>query len=198
MKLKDSKKAENPKVWGLTGGIASGKSTAARFFQNAGLTVIDADQIARDLRAPSGAAFAPIFKRFGTTNASRLREIVFSDINAKKDLEGILHPLIRFESDVRIKAAANSGHPVIYEAALLIETGRYSQFSGLIVVTAPDEIRLKRLIERDGCERELAQRILQTQITDEERKKLATHVLNNDGTQDKLEAQVKTLVPLLV
>lgn len=200
MKPKDSKKSDSPKVWGLTGGIASGKSTVAGIFKDAGFSVVDADQIARELRATGGAAFEPIFKRFGTTHAAKLREIVFSDPLAKKDLEAILHPLIRFESDVRIKAAALAGKPVIYEAALLIETGRDKLFSGLIAVIAPFEMRLQRLLARDGSDPVLAKKILASQdagISDQDRKNAATHILNNDGTPEHLKEQVLRLIPLL-
>jgi dephospho-CoA kinase len=197
MKPNASKKSSNSKVWGLTGGIASGKSTAAKFFKEAGLPVVDADLIARDLRAQGGAAYEPIFKRFGTTNASRLREIVFNDAQAKKDLEGILHPLIRFESDVRIKAAAEGGKTVIYEAALLVEANRYQQLTGLIVIQAPYELRLQRLLTRDQANPELAKKILDSQISDADRNRAATHVLNNGGTPQELQQEILRIIPKL-
>lgn len=195
-------------IWGLTGGIGAGKSTAASFFAAAGFIVIDADEIARDLRQENGAAHPPIIKRFGTLDRERLREIIFKDPAAKKDLEAILHPLIRLESHRRMTALSQahpqaprgkSGKPcVIYEAALLVESRSKDQnFAGLIVVEAPRESRLDRLTQGRGVGPALAATILESQATDEERRKVATHVLINNGSQEKLRQQVQTLAPKL-
>ena len=191
---------ENPAhIWGLTGGIASGKSLAARFFREAGIPVIDADQIARSLSQADGSAYEPIVQRFGTADRARLREIIFSDPKARKDLEAILHPLIQAESMRQILDLAQSqqalGHPplVIYEATLLVETGRYKEFDGLIVIQAPREIRLNRLYLRDRTDPFMAERIFSAQAADEERKKVATHVLDNSGSPEELGEAVKKL-----
>jgi len=222
MKPSESKKAQanakSVKVWGLTGGIASGKSTVARIFAEAGVPVVDADQVARDLRAPGGAAHDPIVARFGTVDPARLREIVFSDPVARAELEAILHPLIRTESMRRIEAAVTgqlasatngSGRrmdnltappavPVIYEAALLVETGRYRDFAGLIVVSADEKLRVKRLMDRDQNDEELAQRIVAAQISDEKRRSCADFVIENHGSLEDLRKQVLAIVPKLV
>jgi dephospho-CoA kinase len=197
MKPNESKKAK-PEVWGLTGGIASGKSAVARFFAEAGVPVIDADQVARDLRAPGGAAFDPILKRFGTADSARLRGIVFADPQARADLEAILHPLIRDESARRIAAAIEGRTgvvPVIYEAALLVETGRYRDFKGLIVVSADEKLRMARLVARDGCTEGMAQKMIASQIEDAKRREAATYVIENHGSLDDLRAQVLSLLP---
>src|SRR5271167_754127 len=89
-------------VWGLTGGIASGKSSVARFLEKAGLYIIDADQLARDLSKEGGKAHPLIVKRFGTADRAKIRETVFNDPKARKDLEAILHPLIGEESRKRM------------------------------------------------------------------------------------------------
>ena len=179
-------------IWGLTGGIASGKSTVGRYLSEAGLPVIDADQIARELALPGGRAHGAIIQRFATDDRKKLREIVFADPAARKDLEAILHPLIAAESLERMQA---SGAPlIIYEAALLVETGRYKSFAGLIVVDAPREERLKRLMLRDGTSPELAERILDSQIPDQDRRDAATILLLNHGNLSELRARTLALV----
>jgi dephospho-CoA kinase len=178
-------------VWGLTGGIASGKSTVARIFSELGIPVVDADQVARQLAAKGGAAHLPILDRFGTTDRSSLREIVFSDPQARKDLEAILHPLIKAESERQLQKLGPG--VVLYEAALLVETGRYKDFRGLIVVDAPREQRKQRLIERDHCSPELAEKILLAQSSDENRRAAATFVLENSGTEQELRAKIELL-----
>lgn len=191
-------------AWGLTGGIASGKSSAAKFFAEAGIPVLDADQVSRSLTAPGGAAYDSIVQRFGTADRARLREIVFNDPQARKDLEAILHPLIR-EASMRemeqlARAAGGSDShpvPVVYEATLLVETGRYRDFAGLIVVEAPKEDRIARLITRDGSNREMAEKILAAQVSDEARRVAATHVIVNDSDLSKLRSQVQALAAKL-
>jgi dephospho-CoA kinase len=183
-------------VWGLTGGIASGKSTAARIFAEEGFPVLDADQLARQLSLPGGAAHASILARFGTADRVQLREIVFADVAARKDLEAILHPLIQNESLQQMQTlAAQAPHGrkarVIYEAALLVETGRYRQCTGLLVVDAPRELRRRRLIERDGLIPELADQILNAQISDDERRKVASFIIPTEGTIEELRALIK-------
>lgn len=174
-------------VWGLTGGIASGKSQVARFFNEEGIPVIDADQISRELSLPGGAAHALIIKRFGTDDRAKLRHIVFGDVQARKDLEAVLHPLIVAESARRMgQIAARHVGPgkvrILYEAALLVETGRYQELNGLLVVDAPLAIRRDRLIRRDGVAPELADRILAAQASDAQRLAAATSVIKNAGT----------------
>lgn len=193
--------ADGFKAWGLTGGIASGKSTAARFFADAGALVIDADQIARELSQEGGMAYPALVKRFGKVSREELRKQIFSDPDARADLEAILHPLIRAESWKRMQEFAKA-HPkdaplIIYEATLLVETGRYRDFEGLIVVQAPKALRKKRLVERNGFSEELAEQIISSQATDAERARVATHVLENSGNMDSLKKQVLALIPKL-
>jgi dephospho-CoA kinase len=185
-------------VWGLTGGIASGKSTAARMFAEAGIPVVDADEVARDLRRPGGAAHKAIVARFGTDDREKLRKIIFGEPQARKDIEAILHPLIVRESHALMQKYADQGHArVMYEAALLVETGRYREFTGLIVVDSSLGTRRQRLILRDGLPPELADRILGAQIPDEQRLAVATHVIRNEGSLGELRAQVEELITRL-
>jgi dephospho-CoA kinase len=179
-------------VIGLTGGIASGKSTVSRVFrEKAGIPVIDADQIARDLSKPGGRAAPQIEARFGTLDRSELRRKIFSNPVARHELEAILHPLIAEESRRRIDQFAEAGaRYAIYEAALLVETGRYRELDGLIVVEAPLEDRITRLMARDSVSRELALSMIQAQATDAEREKAATLLIQNDGDLAALEARI--------
>jgi dephospho-CoA kinase len=186
-----------PDVWGLTGGIASGKSTVAGFFADEGFEIIDADKISHELTRAGGAAHDEIVKRFGTADRGELRKTVFADPAARSDLEAILHPKIRAESERRIKAAK---HAIIYEATLLVETGRYRDFSGLIVVSAPQEQRLERILAREpsrSMTRELAAQILSTQLSDAEREAKATWVIHNDDSLERLREQVREITRLL-
>lgn len=157
--------------------------------------MIDADQIARELASPGGAAYDLILKRFGTIDRTELRKIIFSNSQAKADLEQILHPLIRKESLQRMNAL--KAPVALYEAALLVETGRYGDFQGLIVVRAPHEQRIKRLVARDHCTPEFAEKILQSQLSDEKRVTAATYVLDNSGTLNDLEFLVRELAQKL-
>jgi len=202
MKVPSGSTAE---VWGLTGGIAAGKSLAARLFKEVGeaagaeIAVMDADALARELSLPGGAAHADILKRFGTNDRARLRQMVFSDPRARKDLEALLHPRITAASQAQMEqiekkhAALKNGTPcrILYEAALLVETGRYHDFQGLIVIEAPCELRIQRLIQRDGISAELAQQILNSQASDEQRAKAATVVLHNSGSAEDLRCAIQ-------
>jgi len=184
-------KSQPTRIYGLTGGIASGKSTVAKLFAERGIPVLDADALARELSAPGGLALEAILRRFGTADRERLREMVFADAAARKDLEAILHPLIRSESAKRLKAM--SGPYALYEAALIVEAGRAKEFDGLIVVTAERETRKSRLIARNGFSAEQAERILSTQSDDATKLAQATHVIRNDGTLEQLQAAVSEL-----
>lgn len=190
----EAKKIEKVQIWGLTGGIASGKSTVGSYFAELGIPVIDADLIAKELTTPQGLAHDDILKRFGTTDRNQLRELVFSDPQAKSDLEAILHPLIQSESQKRIAALASQHSVVIYEATLLVETGRYKDLAGLIVVTAPEEARIQRLRERNQFTPELAKSIIATQTSDEIKKQHATVVIDNSKSVENLRTQIKEII----
>lgn len=199
--LSDLSEMTGAKIVGLTGGIASGKSTVARVMAGMGLPVVDADQIARDLNSEGGKAYPAIVQRFGTGDRREIRKLIFSDPAARRDLEAILHPLIQAESLIRIHiAAARSQFDpawVAYEAALLVETGRYRDFDALIVVDAPRELRRVRLIARDGLEVELADAILNAQAGDAERLAAATFVISNSGDLDALRRETASVIAKL-
>jgi dephospho-CoA kinase len=179
---------------GLTGGIGSGKTTVAKLLQAEGIPIIDADQVARDLRAPGGAAHAAILTAFGTDDRAQLRDLISRDPAARAQLESILHPMILQESSKRLDEAA-AAHPeapfLIYEATLLIEAGRKTDFDGILVVTAPLEARIQRIIARDPMSREQAAAIIQAQSPDEFRVQHATWVIDNDAGFDDLKLKVR-------
>ncbi len=181
-------------VWGLTGGIASGKTTVAQCLESLGGSVIYADRIGAALRQKGGRAHSLLIRKFGTADTEVLRERTFSDLNFKAELEGLLHPLILEESLSQMKEALQGAQgPVFYESPLLIEKGRASQFRGLIVVLASTELRLQRLLTRSGMTSELARRILQTQATDAERRKQGTYILENQGSLPDLQKATQEL-----
>ena len=185
------------KAYGLTGGIGSGKTTVAQIFAAYQIPFLDADQVARQLRQPGQPAFLAIQKRFGTTDRLQLRDLLSKDPQAKADLEAILHPLIASESEKALKGL-NERHPaapfVIYEASLLIEAKRAADFDGLLVVTSPVEDRIERVIARDQISREAALAMIQAQLSDEERLKSATHVIENRGSLEDLRKGVKKVL----
>lgn len=194
-------KTRNFRLIGLTGGIASGKSTAARVFQEMGIAVLDADQISRELSQPGGAAHEAIVRKFGTADRAALRQLVFQDAQKRADLEAILHPLIAEKSaDQAAALAAGSQEKdpiVLYEAALLVETARYRDLDGLIVVEAPAPVRVKRLVARDRISEDMALRMIQSQTSDETRRAAATFILNNDGDETRLRDAVRSLLEKL-
>ncbi len=192
---------QKPLFFGLTGGIGVGKSSVAKAFQKQGIPCLDADQVARGLREPGKAGHAAILKRFGTDDRLKLREFISQDPQAKKDLEAILHPLIQAESNLLLKELSKS-HPhapiILYEATLLLEAGRKEDFDSLIVVTAPLEDRITRIIARDQMSREAALRLIQAQNDDEYRLKHAHHVIVNQGSLEDLDQEVRKVLDQII
>jgi len=193
------------KVLGLTSGIATGKSTVARMFEARGIPVVDADELARAVVAPGrpahadiAAAWPQVIGRDGTIDRARLGDIVFSDPAARARLEAITHPRIQALGAERLAAIAAAGHPLaIYEATLLVETGRHRDFDGLIVVSASPETQLGRLLGRGGLTRAQAEARVRAQLPLAEKLRVATHVIDNDGDRAATEAQVDRLVAQL-
>lgn len=199
-------------VIGLTGGIACGKSTVSELLRARGARVVDADQVARDVVAPGSPGLQRVVEAFGegvlapdgSLDRARLGAAVFGDTdsssgNARKRLEGILHPLIAEESMRQLAAAMAEKPPlVVYDAALLIEAGRAEMFRPLVVVTAPREVQVQRVMARDGLDAEAALARLRAQMPVEEKAALADHVIDNGGTLAETEAQVDDLWRLLV
>jgi len=191
---------------GLTGGIGSGKSTVARLLEARGAVVVDADAVAREVVEPGTPALAALVERFGdgvlgpdgALDRQALAALAFVDEASRKDLEAITHPAINEEFLRRMQAAPPDAI-VVCDVPLLAESeqARGRGYPIVIVVEAPAPLRLDRL-EGRGVDRADAERRMAAQATDEERRALATHVVDNSGDLAALEAQVAALWPDLV
>jgi dephospho-CoA kinase len=181
---------------GLTGGIGSGKSTVAAALVRRGAIVIDADAIAREVVEPGQPALAKLVERFGpdilnadgTLDRAALAGKAFVDEATKKELEGITWPAIG-EEFLRRVAAAGEDAIVVHDVPLLTEGKRAKDYAAVIVVEAPLEVRLTRL-EARGVPRADALRRIELQATDEQRREIATWIVDNAGTLDALDAQL--------
>lgn len=184
---------------GLTGGIGSGKSTAAARFAELGIDVVNADLVARNLVQPGTPALGEIAAHFGSEilqrdgqlNRSRLRDIVFSDARERRWLEQLLHPLIR-EQIMRALAASSSAY-VILESPLLIESGWAALVDRICVLDLPATLQVKRACARDNNTPEQIDKIMQAQISRAERRARADDILDNAGTPAQLRRQVDKL-----
>jgi dephospho-CoA kinase len=184
---------------GLTGGIASGKTTVAERFSELGVAVIDADAAARSVVTPDQPAFAEIVQRFGPAvvasggglDRRELRTRVFSDPQARGDLEAILHPRIRAEME-RLAAAA-AGPYLIMAIPLLVEKAGQTRVDRVLVVDVPEQVQIERLMARDACSADQARAILASQASRAERLARADDVLNNGGAIAELRRGVDGL-----
>ena len=186
---------------GLTGGIASGKSTVARIFRELGAHVLDADRIAREIVPPGSPALARIARAFGkemlrpdgTLDRAALGSVVFSDAGKRRVLEGMLHPLILDEIDRRIDALEHDDPAglVVVEAALILELGRQGEFDTLVVVWADEGQQRRRMIQRDNLSAEEAQRRLDAQMPLSEKRGRAQFVIDNSGDQAACRADAE-------
>ena len=190
---------EKKLVIGLTGGIGSGKSTVAEEFAKLGAAVVDTDTIAHELTGPMGLALPELRKIFGekaigpdgAMDRKRMRDHVFANPEAKRRLEGLLHPMIRDESARRIAAA--QGRYVVHVVPLLVESGDYrGRVDRVLVVDCPEEQQVARVRERGLSDRE-ARSILAAQAPRAERLAAADDVIENGGTRDALRKQVAAL-----
>jgi dephospho-CoA kinase len=184
---------------GLTGGIGSGKSAAAEEFARLGATVVDTDVIAHELTRAGGKAIEPIRQRFGAgaigangaMDRAWMRERAFSDPPSKKDLEAILHPMIREESRRRIDAAR--GAYVVHVVPLLVESGDFRQrVDRVLVIDVPEALQVARVRSR-GLAEDAVRAIMRAQASREERLAAADDVLDNSGTIDALRQGVGAL-----
>lgn len=177
-------------VIGLTGGIASGKSTASAYFQDQGIPVVDADRIAHELTAPGAAGTQAVRKHFGETfidatgamDRQKMRSLVFSDPAAKEKLESLLHPLIEHEARSRIEALSKTHPLVIFDCALLLENERWRHLvDRVLMIDASEETRIGRLARRNGFSREQAQAIIRAQMPADSMRELADTVVVNEA-----------------
>ncbi|MBX7191869.1 MAG: dephospho-CoA kinase [Sandaracinaceae bacterium] len=187
------------KMIGLTGGIASGKSTASRRFAELGVPIVDADALAREVVAPGSDGLAEIVSVFGpdvldvdgALDRKKLGAIVFDDAELRRKLEHITHPRIAALSLERMARLATSGAPYgLYEAALLVEKGTHHAMNGLVVVAASPEVQLARVMARDGLDEAGARARLAAQMPLADKIAAATWVIWNDGDLDALRHRV--------
>jgi dephospho-CoA kinase len=184
---------------GLTGGIASGKSTAAKFFGALGVPILDSDQIARDVVEPGQPPLERLVERFGAAiltpdghlDRPKLRDIVFSDPKARADLEALTHPAIGAALEAR---SATAGGPYqVLVIPLLVEKNLGSQVDRVVVVDCAEELQIKRLRDRDGSQPEQARAILAAQASRAARVKAADDVISNDADMSAVRSQVEAL-----
>jgi dephospho-CoA kinase len=184
---------------GLTGGIASGKSTAAKFFGALGVPIIDTDQLARDVVEPGQPPLERLVERFGPSiltedghlDRPALRNIVFSDPKARADLEALTHPAIGVAVEVR--SAEVGGIYQVLVIPLLVEKSLGSQLDRVVVVDCDEELQIRRLQARDGSTLEQARAILNVQTSRTARLKAAHDVIKNDGDMSAVRDQVEKL-----
>jgi len=191
-----------PKIIGLTGGIASGKSAVAAILRELGGPVVDADQVAREVVEPGTPALAEIVERWGQDvldadgrlDRKKLGALVFGDDEARRALNAITHPRIAAASQHKIAELAAAGaNTIIYEAALIVENKLHAGMSALIVVSVPPELQLQRLMERDGIGATEAQARVDAQLPLADKVAVADHVIDNSGSPKDTRRLVEAL-----
>jgi dephospho-CoA kinase len=189
---------------GLTGGVASGKSTVAAIMAELGAVVIDADQLAREVVEPGTPGLEAVVAEFGAEmlgddgrlDRPKLGAVVFADGEKRRRLEGILHPLIRSRS-AEIEAAARADALVVHDIPLLAESGQGGRFDAVVVVDVPVETQVQRMVRDRSWTREDAESRVAAQASREERLAIATYVVENTGTRDDLRDRVTEVVDRL-
>jgi len=193
---------------GLTGGIATGKSTVAAMFRALGAVVIDADVLAREVVEPGEPALAAIAKEFGPgvlqpdgrLDRKALGAIVFADPDRRRRLEALTHPPIRDRFVRRLAELTDQGFRgvALFDAPVMIESGNYKTMDRLVVVITDEATQLARLMARDGCSREDALRRIRSQMPLADKARLADHVIDNSGDRAATEAQVRRVYEALL
>jgi|JI8StandDraft_1071087.scaffolds.fasta_scaffold229115_2 dephospho-CoA kinase len=198
--------ARGPYRVGLTGSIASGKSTVAKRLQERGLPVIDLDKVGHEVLLRGGSAFEPVLAEFGDAilgafgevDRKKLGAVVFRDRAARERLNAIIHPKIREDEAKRVAVLAAQGAvAVITEAALLIETGQRPRFDLFVVVGCDPATQIARLMKRDGCTDEEARRKVGAQLSFDEKKKSADFVIDTSGEKEHTLAEADRLATLV-
>lgn len=185
---------------GLTGGIASGKSTVSAILAELGAVVIDADVLAREVVERGTPGLAAVVEAFGTElltpagdlDRPAMGRLVFNDADKRRLLESIVHPLV-FERYAELEAAAGATDVVIHDIPLLAESGRASEFDEVVVVDAPEELQVERMLRDRGWTRADARSRIASQASRADRLAFATYVVDNTGTLDALRAQVEEI-----
>jgi dephospho-CoA kinase len=184
---------------GLTGGIGAGKSTVADLFSKRGAVVIRSDELARQVIEPQTPGFKQVTSRFGNEiindegniDRAKLAQVVFNDDGALKDLENIIHPLVR-ERTNQLMSEQTSETIIVNEIPLLLEKKMESLFDFLVIVISSEKNRLERLFQK-GVSEEQAKARMAKQVNDQDRKAAADFLIVNDGNLDQLEADVQKI-----
>ena len=189
-----------PYIVGLTGGIGTGKSTVSDLLAGLGANVVDTDEVSRALTQAGGDAMAEISERFGpefvtpegALDRARMRKLAFSDERSRRDLEGIMHPLVRRDSQRLIAKA--TGPYVVVVVPLLLETRTYRGLAHrVLVVDCEPELQIQRVMKRSSLSREEVQAIMATQLARDERLRNADDIVKNDGDVADLVPRVREL-----
>jgi dephospho-CoA kinase len=194
-------------IVGLTGGIASGKSSVARILSELGIAIVDADQVAREVVAQGSPGLAAVVEAFGpgvlgkdgALDRKALGALIFADADKRRLLESITHPRIFARSMERLAAVGASGAVYgIYDAALLVENGSYKMMQALVVVAAPRALQIARIIARDGLSEADAEARIDAQLPLEKKVEVADHVIWNDGDLGVLRERTLSVHTLLL
>ena len=186
-------------ILGLTGGIGSGKSAASHWFEKQGITVVDADIVAREIVTVGQPTLLAIQQTFGdqvilpdgTLNRAGLREIIFQSDDARKQLEAITHPAIRKSIITQLNSA--SSPYVILVSPLLFETNQHELVQHTLLIDAPSELQIQRAAQRDGQNTAQIEKIIAAQMSRESKRNLADDIVLNDGDLSHLYTQLEPL-----
>jgi dephospho-CoA kinase len=195
------------RVFGLTGNIGSGKSTVAAMLRDAGIPVLDADRISKEVTAPGGRAYDAVVQAFGkgivrddgSIDRKRLGEIVFSDPASRERLERIAHPAILEAMKEEIAGIERKGHrAAVVEATLIHETGRKGLFDAVISVTCDRDTAISRLAARDGMSRGQAEARLRAQMDADQKAEASDYVIDNSSSTEETSRQVNRIARILL
>lgn len=190
------------KLIGLTGGIASGKSTVTKILAELGAAIISADSLAREVVQPEHEAWREIVAAFGTDillanrtlDRQKLRAIIFNNVDARKKLESIIHPRVRALAEQRIREHTTAGYEVIvYEVPLLFEGNLQESLRPVILVACDMKTQRGRLEQRDGLDQTAAQKHIDAQMSLAEKRRLADYVIENNSSLEDLQRQTKAV-----
>jgi dephospho-CoA kinase len=189
------------KLIGLTGGVGSGKSTVAAMLRDLGAAVVDADEAAHAVYEPGTSGFEAVIREFGAgyvhngrIDRGQLGELVFHDDEARRRLNSIVHPLVRGWMAERTGEAVERGAAaVVQDVPLLYESGLQGLYEVVMVVYAPEEMQVRRLVDGRGFTEARARAMIASQMSIDEKRKLAHHVIDNSGTREETRSQVERI-----
>jgi dephospho-CoA kinase len=177
---------------GITGNIASGKSSVVDVWRSLGAQIIDADILAREAIAPGTRGHQRVFDQFGTVDRAELRDIVFRDAARRAELEQIIHPEVARLRGEQEQALAEAGNNIVVnDIPLLFEAGLTEEFDVIVLVDAPRDVRVQRIVENRGIERAQAELMVDSQMPAEQKRGRADVVIENDGSIEALHAKAE-------